>query len=368
MAEDFGSRLLTAKYRRVCNGSEIAGEADVLQQPFDVAIGVADHCHLESCGERGERLTNRGQQARVVECVPAARDQFPFQGGILKRELREQISEIHVRVVRVNRVVVIQPQFVHLAPDTNFCSLELFLGRMESATVQWFESDLQVRREQRLSNIKEDGVESRHQSKASTTQRRVIFYNRIIVAKIGVLALQGDFDAHRKRLEELGAEVVLVRKPEELDGLDGLVIPGGESSTFLKLLGAEGLARLREFVLSRPSFGTCAGCIMLATEVENPTQTGLGALDIRVRRNAYGRQIDSSIRQGVMQGSPIEMVFIRAPKIVHVGDGVEVVAREGNDPVLVRKGKTLAATFHPELSADTRVHQYFLDVVRNGRA
>src|ERR1700689_2293698 len=116
--------------------------------------------------------------------------------------------------------------------------------------------------------------------------------------KIGVLALQGDFDAHRRRLEELGAEVVLVKRPEQLDGLDGLVIPGGESGTFLKLLGEEGFAKLKEFVRARPTFGTCAGAILLAAEVENPAQAGLGALDIRIRRNAYGRQIDSSIREG----------------------------------------------------------------------
>jgi pyridoxal 5'-phosphate synthase pdxT subunit len=185
------------------------------------------------------------------------------------------------------------------------------------------------------------------------------------VARIAVLALQGDFDAHRKRLEELGAEVVLVRHAEELEGLDGLVIPGGESSTFLKLLGAEGLARLREFVLAKPTFGTCAGCILLAREVENPAQAGLGALDIRVRRNAYGRQLDSSIRQGEMQGAALEMVFIRAPKIVAIGHGVEVLARQGNDPVLVRNGKTMASTFHPELSTDQRVHRAFLQMVGN---
>src|SRR3954452_18012665 len=110
--------------------------------------------------------------------------------------------------------------------------------------------------------------------------------------KIGVLALQGDFDAHRRRLEELGGEVVLVRKPEQLDEVEGLIIPGGESTTFLKLLGEEGLQKLKEFVRMKPTFGTCAGCIMLAKEVENPKQSGLGALDITVRRNAYGRQID----------------------------------------------------------------------------
>jgi pyridoxal 5'-phosphate synthase pdxT subunit len=180
---------------------------------------------------------------------------------------------------------------------------------------------------------------------------------------IGVLALQGDFDAHRRRLEELGAKVVLVKKPEQLDEIDGLVIPGGESSTFLKLLGEAGFERLKEFVRLKPTFGTCAGAILLAREVENPAQQGLGAIDIGVRRNAYGRQIDSSIREGLFGGSPIEMVFIRAPKISRVGPEVKTVASEGNDPVAVAQGKTLVATFHPELSADTRIHQYFLDMV-----
>ena len=183
---------------------------------------------------------------------------------------------------------------------------------------------------------------------------------------IGVLALQGDFDAHRKRLEELGAEVVLVKKPAQLDSIDGLVIPGGESSTFLKLLSEAGFERLKEFVRLKPTFGTCAGAILLAKEVENPTQAGLGAIDIGIRRNAYGRQVDSSIREGLFRDAPIEMVFIRAPRIERVGPGVEVIATEGQDPVAVRQGKTMAATFHPELSDDPRVHQAFLDIVRNG--
>ena len=185
--------------------------------------------------------------------------------------------------------------------------------------------------------------------------------------KIGVLALQGDFDAHRKRLEELGAEVVLVRKPEQLDEIDGLVIPGGESSTFLKLLGEAGVQKLKEFVRVKPTLGTCAGAILLATEVENPKQAGLGALDIRIRRNAYGRQLDSSIREGRFGNSPLEMVFIRAPKIERVGPKVEVLAIEGAEPVAVRQGKVMAATFHPELSTDTRVHQAFLALVSNGK-
>ena len=180
---------------------------------------------------------------------------------------------------------------------------------------------------------------------------------------IGVLALQGDFDAHRKRLEELGAEVVLVRKPEQLDEIDGLFIPGGESSTFLKLLGEAGFEKLKHFVQVKPTFGTCAGAILLANEVENPEQPGLGVLDIRIRRNAYGRQVDSSIREGKFHGEPAEMVFIRAPKIERVGPGVEVIATEGDDPVAVRQGRVMAATFHPELSADTRVHRAFLDLI-----
>jgi pyridoxal 5'-phosphate synthase pdxT subunit len=180
--------------------------------------------------------------------------------------------------------------------------------------------------------------------------------------KIGVLALQGDFDAHRRRLEELGAKVVLVKKPEQLDEIDGLVIPGGESGTFLKLLGEEGFEKLRQFVRLKPTFGTCAGAILLASEVENPKQAGLGAIDIRIRRNAYGRQVDSSIREGKLGKSPLEMVFIRAPKIERVGEDVEVIATEGKDPVAVRQGRAMAATFHPELSEDTRVHQAFLDL------
>ena len=193
---------------------------------------------------------------------------------------------------------------------------------------------------------------------------------------IGVLALQGDFDAHRRRLEELGAQVVLVRKPEQLDHIEGLVIPGGESGTFLKLLGEAGFEKLKQFVKLKPTFGTCAGAILLASEVENPEQAGLGALNIRIRRNAYGRQLDSSIREGKFlgdlknhlncsgsKGSPLEMVFIRAPKIVHVGEGVEVLATEGNDPVAVRQGSAMAATFHPELSDDHRVHKVFLALV-----
>ncbi len=183
--------------------------------------------------------------------------------------------------------------------------------------------------------------------------------------KIGILALQGDFDAHSRRVASLGAEPVLVRKPEQLDSIDGLIIPGGESSVFLNLLGESGFAKLSEFVLTRPAFGTCAGCILLAREVENPAQKGIGALDITVRRNAYGRQIDSTIVEGpsTLPGAPLEQVYIRAPRIERVGPEVEVLAERDGYPVLIRQGKLMAATFHPELSPDTRVHAEFLKLV-----
>ena len=180
--------------------------------------------------------------------------------------------------------------------------------------------------------------------------------------------MQGDFDAHRRRLEELGAEVVLVRKPEQFEGIDGLVIPGGESSTFLKLLGKDGFDKLQHFVRTKPTFGTCAGAILLAKQVENPPQPGLNAIDITVRRNAYGRQIDSTILEAETElgDQPLEMVFIRAPRIERVGRGVQILAKRGDDPVLVRKGRVMAATFHPELSDDKRVHAEFLKLVKNG--
>lgn len=183
--------------------------------------------------------------------------------------------------------------------------------------------------------------------------------------KIGVLALQGDFAAHAARLRELGAEVVEVRKPEQLDDIAGLVIPGGESSTFLKLLGEHGFQKLADFVRTKPTFGTCAGCILLAKEVENPAQKGIGALDITVRRNAYGRQIDSTIVSALTKlgNTPLEQVYIRAPRIERVGQGVEVLAERDGYAVLVRQGKTMAATFHPELSEDPRVHAEFLKLV-----
>ena len=185
---------------------------------------------------------------------------------------------------------------------------------------------------------------------------------------VGVLALQGDFDAHRQRLEELGASVKLVKKTDQLAEVDALVIPGGESTNFVRLLGVTGLEALRRFVHTKPTFGTCAGAILLATEVENPVQPALGTIDVRIRRNAYGRQIDSSIREGSVGGYPSEMVFIRAPRIVRVGAKVEIIATLEGEPVAVRQGEAIAATFHPELCDDTRMHRIFLDMVRGSQA
>jgi len=189
--------------------------------------------------------------------------------------------------------------------------------------------------------------------------------------RIGVLALQGDYDAHAQALREAGAEPVLVRKREELAAIDGLIIPGGESTTFLKFLERDGfLGVLREFVESKPTFGTCAGCILLATDVTHPPQKSLGVLNATVERNAYGRQIDSAIQTGETQlpGGPLEMVYIRAPRIVKTGDGVKVLAERDGFPVLVEQGHLMAATFHPELSADRRVHKRFVDLVKNSAA
>jgi len=185
--------------------------------------------------------------------------------------------------------------------------------------------------------------------------------------RIGVLALQGAFDVHATRLSELGASAYLVRKPAELASLDALVLPGGESTTFLKHLERAGFYDVLDaFVRTKPTFGTCAGCILLAKDVTNPPQRSFGVLDIDVQRNAYGRQNDSVILQADtgLPGGPMEMVFIRAPRISRLGAGVEVLAKRDDDPVLVRSGRMLAATFHPELSDDRRVHQLFLDMVK----
>jgi len=188
---------------------------------------------------------------------------------------------------------------------------------------------------------------------------------------IGVLALQGAYDAHVRALAALGATPLLVRVPADLEGLDGLIMPGGESTTMLRFLDRNGFFEtLQSYVKSTPTFGTCAGAILLATDVESPTQRSLGALDITVERNAYGRQIDSTIltAETALPGGPLEMVFIRAPRIARTGPAVETLAARDGFATLVRSGNLLAATFHPELSRDTRVHQLFLDLVRQHQA
>ncbi len=186
--------------------------------------------------------------------------------------------------------------------------------------------------------------------------------------KIGVLALQGDFAAHTRAFARLGVEAVEIRKPAELDGVDGLVIPGGESTTLLKLM-AEGFpAALGAFhAAGRPIYGTCAGLILLAREVVAPGQSSLGLVDVTVERNAYGRQRESFEAQGEarLDGRLIAlpMVFIRAPRIVRVGSRVTTLATWRGEPVLVREGRTLAGSFHPELTDDLAVHRYFRDLV-----
>ena len=185
---------------------------------------------------------------------------------------------------------------------------------------------------------------------------------------IGILALQGAYEAHAKMLRTLGATPRLARLPADLDGIDGLIMPGGESTTMLKFLERHGFFdTLKNFVQTIPTFGTCAGAILLATDVENPTQKSLAALDITVERNSYGRQIDSTIlhADSKLPGGPLEMVFIRAPRITRTGAAVETLATRETNPVLVRQGHILAATFHPELSHDTRVHELFLNLVRH---
>ena len=185
--------------------------------------------------------------------------------------------------------------------------------------------------------------------------------------KIGVLALQGDFEAHGRALARAGAEPVEVRSAAELAKVDGLVIPGGESTTMWKLLEEEKLLEpLREFGRSRPVFGTCAGAILLATDVTNPAQASLGLMDIGVERNAYGRQLDSRIaklRPAGLEGD-LEAVFIRAPIIRRVGGDARVLATYQDNPVLVEQGRHLVATFHPELTDDPRVHLMFLSKVQ----
>lgn len=184
--------------------------------------------------------------------------------------------------------------------------------------------------------------------------------------RIGVLAIQGDYAAHAEALTDVGAEPVEIRNPDELEGLDGLILPGGESTTILRFLERRSFFdALKEFASTQPVFGTCAGAILLAREVRHPAQRSLGALDAVVERNAYGRQIDSSIMTGPssLPGEPLEMVFIRAPRIAETGPEVEVLASRDGFPVLVRQGRLMAATFHPELSPDRRIHRLFVETV-----
>jgi 5'-phosphate synthase pdxT subunit len=187
--------------------------------------------------------------------------------------------------------------------------------------------------------------------------------------RIGVLALQGDFEAHGKILESLGAAWSAVNTARQLDGVSGLVIPGGESSTMLKLLDLELEAGIEELhARGAPIYGTCAGVILLAREVLNPPQPSLGLLDAVVERNGYGRQMESSIlRRGDPNVSgelvPDEMVFIRAPVIRSVGEGVRILASVDAHPVFVEQGNITATTFHPELSADNSIHRRFLEKI-----
>ena len=188
--------------------------------------------------------------------------------------------------------------------------------------------------------------------------------------KVGVLALQGDFAAHGAAVERAGASPVYVLERKQFDEIDGLIIPGGESTTMLKLLHIDGLYdALREFGERKPVFGTCAGAILMAKDVSNPSQQSFGMMDIAVERNAYGRQIDSrvvDIEPGDEFGKrtapgKLEAVFIRAPIIRETRNGVKVLAEYAGDPVLIEQGRHLAATFHPELTQDDRVHLLFLE-------
>ena len=186
--------------------------------------------------------------------------------------------------------------------------------------------------------------------------------------RIGVLAIQGDFAAHAQALTEAGADPLEIRRPDQLSRLDGLILPGGESTTVLKFLEKHTFfEELQKFSAQLPIFGTCAGAILLAREVRHPAQKSLAVLDAIVERNAYGRQIDSSIMTAPtsLPGGPLEMVFIRAPRIVQAGKDVEILAEREGFPTLVRQGSVMAATFHPELSADRRVHKAFVDLVRS---
>jgi len=183
---------------------------------------------------------------------------------------------------------------------------------------------------------------------------------------VGILALQGDFEAHERAFQELGAPVVQVRQANQLSLVDGLVIPGGESTTMLKLLHLENLFEpLRQFGLAKPIFGTCAGAILLASEVLHPQQESLGLMDMTVERNAYGRQVHSHVSHlQFPDQTDLEAVFIRAPIIRRAGPGVKILASHDGTPVLVEQGSHLAATFHPELTADRRLQVLFLEKMK----
>jgi 5'-phosphate synthase pdxT subunit len=188
-------------------------------------------------------------------------------------------------------------------------------------------------------------------------------------AEVGILALQGDFEAHRKSLERAGAHAREVRNAADLEALDGLILPGGESTTMLKLLAEEKLLEpVREFGARKAIFGTCAGAILLASEVLHPPQPSLGLVDMTIERNGYGRQIDSRIAQIDLAGQPSEAVFIRAPIIRRIGPGARVLAKYGEDPVLIEEGRHLAATFHPELTGNLDIHRYFLSKIARDNA
>jgi 5'-phosphate synthase pdxT subunit len=186
--------------------------------------------------------------------------------------------------------------------------------------------------------------------------------------KIGIMAIQGDYEAHAKTLERLGVAHKFVRRPEDLAALNGIILTGGESSTHLKVMTEEGLFdALKQFAADGGAFfGTCAGAILLAREVRGPAQASLGLIDITVLRNGYGRQLASDVHMGPtkLRKEPLEMVFIRAPIIEAAGDSVEVLANDAGHPVLVQQGKILAATFHPELTTDTMVHEHFVAMAK----
>ena len=188
--------------------------------------------------------------------------------------------------------------------------------------------------------------------------------------KIGILAIQGDFAAHSAMLRQLGNDAVEVRTVADLAGCDGLILPGGESTTQLQFLQEEGLYQaIRKFSRRGGAlFGTCAGAILLADQVKNPPQDSLKLLEMTVLRNAYGRQLASDVFFGptTLKPDPLEMVFIRGPIIEKLAPDITILAEYGGHPTLVQKGKTLAATFHPELTKDTSVHKYFLKLAANG--